>query len=107
VSETLRRVQALVRRGEIEVSRHGLQELMGDGILLADIIAGVASARAIEDYPDYHKGASVLALQSDGSGRLIHVVWGIERDTIGPAVVVTAYRPDPRRWSDDFTRRRQ
>jgi hypothetical protein len=107
VSGTLRRVQALVLRGEVEVSRHGLQELMADGILLADIIAGVASARAIEDYPDYHKGASVLALQSDARGGSIHVVWGIERNTTGPAVVVTAYRPDPRRWSDDFTRRRQ
>jgi len=106
MSETLRRVQALVRRGEVEVSRHGLQELEADAILLEDVIAGVADAAAIEDYPAFHKGPSVLALQRDRTGRPIHVLWGIERGMTTPAVVVTAYRPDPRRWSDDFMRRR-
>jgi hypothetical protein len=105
MSETLRRVQALVQRGEIEVSRHGLQELEADGILLEDVIAGIGEAEAVEDYPDFHKGPTVLALQRDRSGRPIHVLWGIERGTAAPAVVVTAYRPDPRRWSDNFTRR--
>jgi hypothetical protein len=107
VSEILRRVQTLVLRGEVEVSRHGLRELAADDIMLADIVAGLAAAEAIEDYPGFHKGPSVLTLQRDSSGRPVHVLWGIERDANGPAVVVTAYRPDPRRWSDDFTRRRQ
>jgi hypothetical protein len=106
VSETLRRVQTLVLRGEIEVSRHGLQELAKDDILLTDVIAGIAAARVVEDYPEYHKGPSVLVLQHDGDDLPVHVLWGIEQNTTGPAVLVTAYRPDPRRWSDDFTRRR-
>jgi Domain of unknown function (DUF4258) len=105
MSETLRRVQMLVLRGEVEVSRHGLQELATDGILFADAIMGIASAKTVEDYPDFHKGSSVLALQRDSAGRPI--LWGIERNTVGPAVIVTAYRPDPRRWSEDFTRRRE
>jgi hypothetical protein len=107
MSETLRRVQMLVLSGETEVSRHGLQELAADGILLADIVAGIDAAMAIEDYTGFHKGPSVLALQRDGSNRAIHVLWGIAHNTTGPAVLVTAYRPDPRRWSDDFTRRRE
>ncbi len=60
MSETLRRVQALVGTGEIEVSRHGLQELAADDILLDDAVAGTSEASLVEDYPDFHKGPSVL-----------------------------------------------
>lgn len=107
MSETLRRVQGLVRSGEMEVSRHGLQELAADGILLEDAVAGVGKAEIVEDYPDFHKGPSVLALQRDSAGRAIHVLWGMARGTTTPAVLVTAYRPDRRQWSNDFMRRRK
>jgi hypothetical protein len=105
MSDTLERVKILVSAGEVEVSRHGLQELAADDILLADVLAGVIGAEAVEDYPDFHKGPSILVLQRDNAGRPIHVLWGIERGTTTPAVLVTAYRPDPLRWNEDFRRR--
>jgi hypothetical protein len=105
MSETLSRVQMLLQRGE--VSRHGLPELVVDAILLEDVVADIANAKVVEDYPDFHKGPSVLALQSDRANRPIHVLWGIERGMTTPAVLVTAYRPDPWRWSEDFMRRRK
>jgi hypothetical protein len=46
-------------------------------------------------------------LQEDGQGRPIHVLWGIEKDRLGPAVVITAYRPDPSRWSSDLLERKR
>jgi hypothetical protein len=107
MSGTLHRVRALITSGEVEVSRHGFRELAGDDILLADVIVGIGGASVIEDYPGYKKGPSVLVLQYDRTGRPIHVVWGIPRDATTPATLVTAYRPDPQRWSDDFTRRRR
>lgn len=107
MSDTLRRVQTLVLSGEVEISRHGLQELAADGILLADAVAGVGGASLVEDYPDFHKGPSVLVLQRDSANKPIHVLWGMGRNTTTPAVLVTAYRPDPRLWSEDFARRRQ
>ena len=64
------------------------------------------AAIALEDYPAFEKGPSVLALQHDGAGHAIHVVWGIPKGAASPAVLVTAYRPDPERWSGDFMRRR-
>ena len=33
------------------------------------------------------------------------LVWGIPKDKKNPAVLITAYRPDPEKWSDDFKRR--
>lgn len=106
MANVLDQIQKLVRAEEIRISAHGYDELADDGILVRDVIAGIDSAVVVEQYPSYPKGPSVLVLQNDRKNNPIHVVWGIPKGYDSPAVVVTAYRPDPRRWSDDFLRRR-
>jgi hypothetical protein len=106
MSETLTQVQALVARRDLRVSAHGLRELAADGILLDDIAGGIGQAVVVEDYPTYFKGPCVLVLQRDGESNPIHVLWGLEAGKSSPAVLVTAYRPDERKWSADFLRRR-
>jgi len=103
----LETIKALVRDGRVLVSAHGYEELAADGILFGDVIGSVLSADLVEDYPSASKGPSVLVLQHDTAGRPIHAVWGIPRDASGPAVPVTACRPDPQRWSSDFNERRK
>ena len=107
VSETYRRVLYLANIGEIMISDHGYDELAADGIFVRDIIASIAYGLIVEDYPDYHKGSCVLVLQKDRDGKPVHVVWGIPKDASTPAVLITAYRPDPLRWSRDFLRRKR
>ncbi|MDZ4733562.1 MAG: DUF4258 domain-containing protein [Nitrospirota bacterium] len=90
MSRTLELVRELVTRLEVQISDHGYDELADDALFVDDLLAGLAAAVVVEDYPDYHKGPSVLVLQRDGQDQPVHVVWGIPKDASSPAVVVTA-----------------
>lgn len=106
MSATLDKVRKLVACGEVLVSRHGLRELANDDLPIAELVASLDGASVVEDYPNYWKGPAVLMLHVGQDGRPIHVLWGIERRTETPAVVVTAYRPEAGRWTADFLTRR-
>ena len=106
MSRTLERIRELVTRREVQISDHGYDELADDDLFVDDLLGSLAAAVVVEDYPDYHKGPCVLVLQQDGQDQPVHVVWGIPKDASSPAVLVTAYRPDPARWSEDFLRRK-
>jgi hypothetical protein len=108
MSETFRRVIDLVIHSrDARISEHGYDEMIEDGIYARDVLAGLTEGIVIEDYPQHPKGPCVLVLQKDGRGEPIHVVWGIPRGRTSPAVLITAYRPDRKRWTDDFMRRKE
>ncbi|MCC5982691.1 MAG: DUF4258 domain-containing protein [Oceanicaulis sp.] len=107
MSNALEAIKRLVATGEFRISDHGYDELSEDRIRVRDVVEGVEDARVVEDYPDFPKGPAVLVLQFDSIGEPFHVVWGIPKGLSAPAVLVTAYRPDPARWQDDFLERRR
>ena len=107
MNKTLQRILSLVSKGEVRISDHGYDELAEDNIFARNIIDGVREAIVVENYPDYPKGSSVLVLQKDQDGKPVHVVWGIPRHADSPAVVITAYRPDPDKRTNDFLRRKR
>lgn len=107
MNRTFELILDLIDRKEVLISDHGYDELAEDDILVREVLNGVSSAILVEDYPDYPKGPCILMLQKDSQGNPIHVVWGIPRGEVSPAVLVTAYRPNPERWSNNFTRRKE
>lgn len=107
MSRTLDAVRRLIAAGQYRFSVHAVRELSADGIVMEPLLTGIQAAVVVEDYPNYHKGPCVLVLQWDESGLPVHLLWGIPENSEGPAVLVTAYRPDPSQWSADFSKRRQ
>jgi len=106
VSSTLEQIQRLVQEGKVRISEHGYDELSADDIFARDVIDGIGEAILVEDYLEYPKGPCVLVLEKDRRSGPIHVVWGIPKGHTNPAVLVTAYRPDPELWEEGFLRRR-
>jgi len=106
VSAFLKSIRDLINCGGVRISAHGYDELAADDSRVRDVIRGVSKAAVVQEYPEYGKGPCVLVLQRDAEGRPVHVVWGIPRGPRGPAVLVTAYRPDPDRWDEDFKSRK-
>jgi Domain of unknown function (DUF4258) len=107
MSDTLERIVLLIQAGDLKISEHGYDEIADEGILVRDIVSHPEDAVVVEDYPNYAKGPCVLVLQRDLEGRPLHVVWGIPKGASSPAVLVTAYRPDPDLWTKDLMRRRK
>jgi hypothetical protein len=95
----------LIAAGDVRVSEHGYDALADDGLGIDEILSGVPQAVVLEEYPDFPKGPAVLVLQLDAGGNPVHAVWGIPRGYNSPAVLVTAYKPDPALWDSTFTRR--
>jgi Domain of unknown function (DUF4258) len=106
VNEFLERIRALVSAGQYEITAHAYRELNNDKLIAEDVVAGLADAVVVEAYPGYHKGPSMLVLQHDRDDKPVHALWGIAQGTDTPVYLVTAYRPNPSRWSADFLERR-
>ena len=107
MSATLDRVRACIAAGRVVSSTHGLGRIDKYGLLFEDLLSSVDVARLVEDYPDAVRGPTVLALHRLQDGSPVHAVWAFGADHDNVAVLVTAYVPDPTRWSADFLTRRR
>jgi hypothetical protein len=106
MSKILAQIQLLIIEREIKISSHGYDELAEDHIFVRDIIASIKKAQVVEEYPNFGKGPCVLDLQYNKYNKPVHDVWGIPKGQEKPAVLITAYRPDPKKWSENFLRRK-
>jgi len=104
-SRTFEKVRRAIVRGRVHVSEHAHDEAVEDSLSIVALIRGTATGEVIENYPDDARGPSCLVLHRADGGQQVHSVWAFDGGS-GRAILVTVYRPDPGRWSDDFTERR-
>jgi hypothetical protein len=105
LSDFIDKIKKLIVKEEVRISEHGYDELSEDNLTVIEIIEGITSVEVVEEYPDYPKGSCILVLQQDKAGKPVHVLWGIPKGFDKPAVLITAYRPDPQRWNEDYLNR--
>lgn len=83
---------------------HGLRQMFGRGISTGDVRAVVDSGEVVVAYADDQPYPSRLLLGWVGDQPL-HVVLAYDQATL-TGYVVTAYRPAPALWAEDFKTRR-
>jgi len=98
-------IRELIKKGSVRISEHGYDELSEDNLTVNELLKSMEEAIVVEEYLDYPKGKTILLLQKDRNGNPVHTLWGIPKGYAKPAVLVTAYRPDPKRWDKTFQHR--
>ena len=88
----------------IVATNHAAKRFSEREINMEDIYNAINSGEIIEQYPDDFPYPSCLILGNDLQGEKIHVVLS---DEAIASRVITAYRPNPAKWSEDFKIRRQ
>ena len=86
------------------VTEHSAERFRQRGIRTADIRHAVNSGEIIEQYPEDYPFPSCLILGKDRSGKKIHICMSDEGTS---SRIITAYYPDPNKWSDDFKVRKE
>ena len=104
MSQTFQTIKDLVEAGKYRLSIHGDEEMREDGIFPITLVNSVATATVVEDYPDAWKGPTVLLLQ-EFEGKKFHAIWGLSKATPDVATLITAYVPDPKKWTPDLMKR--
>lgn len=88
----------------IKWTAHVLTRLQERNINPSDIKHCLGTGRIIEQYPDDYPYPSCLVLGSTKAGAALHVVIGVGE---GFLWLITAYYPDPDKWNDDFSIRKE
>jgi len=94
-----------IRNQQIRITDHADEEAQADHLSFDEVFVSVFQGKVIEDYPDDKPFPSCLIYGDTFSGDPVHSVWAYNQENQW-AVLITVYRPDPRRWVDWRTRRR-
>jgi hypothetical protein len=93
----LARIAEAVRKGYIRITDHADEEAVADQVSVQQALNGIGRGEIIEQYPNDKPYPSCL-IYSECGGPL-HSVWAYNENSSW-AVLITVYRPDPRRWTN-------
>jgi hypothetical protein len=93
-----------IRHNRIRITDHADEEAQADGLSFDEVFFSVLHGEVIEDYPDDWPYPSCLIYGDTVDGQPVHSVWAYNSDNQW-AVLITVYRPSPKRWINWRTRR--
>ena len=100
----IERLREYYRNDLVFATQHAAERFRQRGIRAVDVRQAVLNGEIIEQYPDDFPFPSCLILGRDHNGAVLHVCMSDEGSA---SRIITAYRPNPDKWSDDFKHRKE
>jgi len=100
----IRSIIESIKAKRFRITDHADEEAHNDRIRLSEALETISRGEILEQYPDDKPYPSCLIFSRLKSGDSIHTVWAFNGAT-NSSVLITTYRPDPRRWIDGKIRR--
>jgi hypothetical protein len=98
-------IRTKIRNGQFEFSQHATDQSIIRHISVQEILQAIDQSEVIEDYPNDKYGPSCLILGFTNSKRPLHIQCSYPSRPL--VKIITLYEPDPLRWIDFKTRRKQ
>ena len=95
-----------IESGRLRITDHADEEAEADSLTFEEVCFSVLQGAIIEDYPTDRPYPSCLISGKTRKGEPAHSVWAYNEISKW-AVLVTVYRPDPDKWINWRTRKRQ
>jgi hypothetical protein len=93
-----------VNKPKLSFRVHAIQRMFERNISVKNVSGALQSGETIEDYSSEMPEPSRLILGFQGK-RPFHIVTS-ENLKVNEITIITAYVPDPNKWTKDFKRRR-
>ena len=98
-------IRTKTRNGQFEFSQHATDQSIIRHISVQKVREAMEESEIIEDYPNDKYGPSCLILGFTQSVRPLHIQCSYPSRPL--VKIITLYEPDPSRWMDFKTRRKQ
>ena len=105
VSGGLESITEAIHQGRIRITDHADEEAQADHLSFDEIFISVFQGEIVEDYPNDKPYPSCLIYGDTFRKEPVHSVWAYNQNNQW-AVLITVYRPDPKRWINWRTRRK-
>ncbi len=93
-----------IANNQFELSKHAVDQSISRQIRLQEIREAIANGQIIEDYPNDKYAPSCLICGLTKTGKTIHIQSSYPSRPL--VKIITVYEPDPQKWNNDFTIRR-
>jgi len=101
--EVLReRIQRFAAAEEIRITQHAQQEMVEEGISLAEVFETIRDATILENFPEHRRGSCCLICGQTGAGRPLHAVCTTAQRVL---ILITVYEAKPPKWKSPTERR--
>ena len=85
-------------------SQHAIAKLIVENLTRTSVELALSSSEIIEDYPTTHRPLPDCLVLAKIAADAIHAVVAIDQSS-SRIFIITVYRPDPRRWMNDYRTR--